>query len=290
MKVINKVESESIFFSVSKKLPDLLSKLNLDLDDRIIKPEWENNRLNLREKLTHIDRNFLNNSGIAGLMFQSDFDLANKEFNLIDKNLLFKIQEYDISRPEYATQYGNFSTNTIHHLFHIQKFIDNREDVSPIESVLEWGGGYGNMCKLFFETFDELKSFTIIDIPEFLIIQYVFLSSYFGEENVRIIKNMNEITDGINLISVSDVINSELSKFDLFISNWAISESTVFCQEFADRNGLFDIKNQLISFHQCGHHIPFMNESMILNQRLKNKNFKIIPIEVIPGINYYAIK
>lgn len=289
MKIQNEQDCLETFNGFCKNIQELEKNINFNVSNQIVKDEWQSNRINFKNKICNIDSSFLENTGIGGLMFQSDISITNEEIKIIDEKLIDKITEHKISNLNFEINDKKLSTNTIHHLYHIKNFLNNKINENKIVSALEWGGGYGNMCKLSFEIFEDLKTYTIIDLPEFMLIQYIFLSSYFGKDNVRIINNLTEIKEGINLISVNNINNVQVAKADLFISNWALSESTLYCQELAENNGFLNYPNQLISFHQCGDHIPFMNESTILKNKLINKNFKIIEITVIPGINYYAI-
>mgnify|MGYP003649490621 CR=1 FL=1 len=298
MKILEKEKSIEKFTYMLKNIKDLVELVNLNVDEKIIKKEWENNRLKFRDKLiSDSNFNFLKNKDIGGLMFQGDFNLALKEISSLDEKVLNNTVEYEFSilphemfNIDFENKNYNISTNTVHHLYHIKKFLNYKEKDLEVESILEWGAGYGNMAKLCIENFDSIKKYTIIDIPEFILLQYIFLSSYFGEENVRIIKDSSEIADGINLMPVNDIIDKDIKKHDMFISNWAITESTLFCQEYAEKNGFFDYDNLLLSYHQCGNHIPFMNESTALDKKLKDKGVHIEDIKIIPGINYYAFK
>ena len=291
MKILKKEDSEKKFIELSSKAKDILKSINLEIDEKIIKPEWDLNRIKFRNYLiSSLDYNFLNNLDIAGLMFQSDNGLALKEYDNLNIKMLDKVFEYDFSRKNFNANGKNLSTNTIHHLYHLSKYFDYKKNIPKIKKVLEWGGGYGNMAKIFFELFDEIESYTIIDIPEFITIQKIYLTSYFGDDNVRIVKKIEDVKPGINLISINDAIKINFDSYDMFISNWALTESSLFCQEFAEKSGFFDYENLLVSYHQCGNHIPFMYESSIFDNTIKRKGIHIENIDVIPGINYYAFK
>ena len=76
----------------------------------------------------------------------------------------------------------------------------------------------------------------------------------------------------------------------MFISTWALSESPKKCSEFLDDAGILDSKKLLVSVHQCGDHIPFMEESTNLKQILETKNTITEDVEVIDGVNYYLFR
>jgi len=78
--------------------------------------------------------------------------------------------------------------------------------------------------------------------------------------------------------------------FDMFLSTWALSESPKECAKFLDENGLLDSERLLVAIHQCGNHIPYMDESTNLRNILKNKDTTEEDVSVIDGINYYIFK
>lgn len=289
-----KILEEKIVFNkfdfISSKINDILDSLNLNLDDKIIKGEWDEWRIKFRGSLqTGINRNFLTQTDIGGLMFQKDVNVINAEIDNMDTNLFDNIIEYDFSNKNFTYNNKLISTNTIHHLYHLSRFLD-KKDGSKVKTIIEWGGGYGNMAKLSFETFKNLNRYTIIDLPEFIVLQYIYLVSYYGEDNVRIVRDIKDMGDGINLIAVNDSMSMSFDKHDMFISTWAITESSLFCQEFVDKNGFLNYNNLLIAYHQCGNHIPFMYESSVMDKKLKDMGAYIEKINFIPGINYYGIK
>jgi hypothetical protein len=291
MNLVSKEQAELAFNIKSPKSGDILNSMSLEIESDFITSEWDSWRKSLRNYILNgIDNSFLIHSEIAGTMFQNDTSIANEEIKNIGFENIKTVLEYEFSNKNFNLDNFLISTNTIHHLHHIDIFEKNKNN-KEVKSVLEWGGGYGNMAKVFLEKNENIKFYTIIDIPEFIAIQYVYLSSYFGDENVRIIKNNSDfLENGINLIPTSLVKEIDFVKHDLFTSTWAISESTFSCQEFALERGFFDCENLLIAYHQCGNHIPFMKESENIDSIIKSKSAKIIKIDFIPGINYYAVK
>lgn len=272
------------------KINDMLNILNLNLNDNVIKKEWDQWRLKFRNILKlGISLKFLSETNIGALMFQKDLNVINSEINNMDVSLFNNITEYEVSNKNYTYNNKKISTNTIHHLYHLSRFLNLKEG-SKIKTIIEWGGGYGNMAKLSFETFNNLNRYTIIDLPEFIVLQYIYLSSYYGAENVRVVRDVKDIKDGINLISVNDSISMKFGKYDMFLSTWAITESTLFCQELVNNFGFLNCENLLIAYHQCGDHIPFMYESTIMDKKLKKIGAYIEQIDFIPGVNFYAIK
>lgn len=281
MKILKKEISENLFSSIDRNI-------NIDYNiknNKLIKTEWENNRKSLRNKLSNLDIHFLNNSGIGGLMFQSDLNIFNMELSELPKSYYARITEYKQSN---INSEFHISTNTIHHLYHLYKYLNYKKlEIPQFKSkrIIEWGGGYGNMAKILLEL-GITNNYLIIDIPEFLTIQYIYLSSYFGTDNVYITNDIKDIKENcINLISVDNIKN--FPDYDTFISNWALSESAIDCQKICIDNNILN-KNLIISYHQCGDHIPFMDESKNLHNTFLQNNIHTEEIFFGGGKNYYA--
>lgn len=283
MEILKRETSEKLFLDICRN--PLNINYNLRNQNRL-KIEWEKNRISFREKLNSIDLNFLNNSGIGGLMFQSDLNTYNDELNQLPKEYYSNIVEYTQSNPNLDIK---VSTNTIHHLFHLYKYFSHRGiDISKFKSkrIIEWGGGYGNMCKILIEK-GVTKNYMIVDVPEFTQIQYNYLSSYFGLDNVNYLTDIKDMKDGINLISVDDI--DIFPEYDTFISNWALTESSSICQDICINNDILN-KNLILSYHQCGDHLPFMSESERLHNLLRLNNIHTEEVYFGGGKNYYSFK
>ena len=188
MKILEKQISENLFLNIDRNV-----NINYNItNNKLLKIEWENNRKSLRSKLSNLDIDFLNNCGIAGLMFQSDSEIFNMELNELPKSYYEKITEY---RQSNVNSKVCVSTNTIHHLYHLYKYLSYRNlKISEFKSkrIIEWGGGYGNMAKILIEL-GITGNYLIVDIPEFITIQYIYLASYFSIDKVHIIKNIKDI-------------------------------------------------------------------------------------------------
>ncbi len=120
------------------------------------------------------------------------------------------------------------SHNSIHHLYHIIRFLRKTKlKLKGIKTIIEWGGGYGNLAKIFGRLAEENKTYIIIDLPLMCCIQWIYLTTILGENKVNLIQNSDEkIAVGkINLLPVCFIDKYEL-KGDLFVSTWALTESS----------------------------------------------------------------
>jgi len=137
---------------------------------------------------------------------------------------------------EYTT-----SGNSIHHLYHLAKFGQELDvKIQNFNSYLELGGGYGNMARLV-KRINPKATYSIIDIPIFIYIQYVYLSTLLGKEQVNILEKGDHILEGkINLIPLDESLTQtdlySKSSPDIFLSTWALSESNEETQDFVRVN------------------------------------------------------
>lgn len=166
----------------------------------------------------------------------------------------------DFTIGEELRSMNNITTqNTIHHCYSLakwQKFSNKK--IKDLNHIVEFGGGYGNTCRLA-RVMGFKGKYTIIDLPVFQKLQQYYLSNYNIEEDVEW-KEPEEIEGG-----------------DLLIAQWSLSETPL-----SERKKVLDLdfKHYLIAFQEKFEDID--NVSFF-------SNLNTIPISHIPG-NYYAFK
>jgi len=202
------------------------------------------------------------------------------------------LKESDVGNPP-TVMVDDIKTshNTIHHNYHIARYIKTMgiDAWTSCDSFVEWGGGYGNFARIV-RSINPGSTYSIIDLPLFSMIQYRYLSEIFGQESVVVVEPGQPISKGkINIVPSTYWEEVSLEGI-MCVSTWALSESPKTVQEKVFAKGLFGSKKGLFSFHQCGYHIPFMDESIFLKDHLSSKEFQIEDVKVIPGINFYAFK
>ncbi len=137
------------------------------------------------------------------------------------------IRESRIGHPTPFWLYPRSSGNLIHHAYHLTQFERNTgRSIDKIDFVLEFGGGYGSMCRLF-HNLGYKGRYLIFDLPEFSALQRSYLLSIGLPVNeVSIFMSSR---DGVSCISDIDeltrIIKNINGKNALFISTWAISET-----------------------------------------------------------------
>ena len=244
-----------------------------------VKNEWVFYEQQVRE----MDPNFLQQDHVKGSMFQSDRVLFEREYDYILENnedylALFESPSTFGSPVTFFMQGKTYNPNDIHHLYHICRYENTVGEIIDPINVFEWGGGYGNMCKVMYMLYGDLiESYTIVDLPKFNRLSENYISNTWEDA---------EVTH----LSVHDFKDKIEDKYDMFVSTWALSESPIEWTSYLDEHNFLNVDRMLFSLHQCGSHIPFMEESTNLRNVLKNQETIEEEVSVIDGINYYIFK
>lgn len=302
---------KEIFDSLSEKFCKLYNEIPPDPIEYIT-PFWQERLNNLRNDFSGcIPYDFLNNKTIKFTMFVDYCEYNKIEYAYLKKHLSGTelkrlLTEDDVGKPNtnvIADEKGIVTSgNTIHHLYHIMRYLEELMEGfgnwEKIGSIVEWGGGYGNMAKLFYRLnrfanyrfFKENLTYIMIDTALFSCIQWIYLSSILGEDKVKIITKPGDMLERrkINIVPLSAIADNKdfIWDIDLFISTWAISESTERARQFLIDRKCFNANRFLIA-HQCqGKDFP---EAEKITELINSDKYYHEEISFIPG-NYYLFK
>jgi hypothetical protein len=136
-----------------------------------------------------------------------------------------------ISEPHYTTTEAR-----VHHLTHLATFHE-RTGVNPIglDTVVEFGGGYGGMCKV-----TGAKTHIIIDFPAPLFLQKFYLQNHDSRDIHLHQQDGEDIRPGINLVPVffQDTLNR--LNCDLLLTCWSLCEASDDTRAWMRHVGFFD--------------------------------------------------
>lgn len=213
-------------------------------------------------------------------------ELTYLEKKLSKKKLEYLLEEEYAGDPLLLNSHYLTSHTSIHHLYHFIKYCQfSKIDFNKINTIVEWGGGYGNLIRIL-KKFEEKKhTYIMIDTPLFCTLQWLYLSSIFGEKKVNLVLSpKDKIKDNkINIISISFLDDFKI-KADLFISTWALSESSKYSQDFVLKSNWFGAKHLLLAYQD--NPAGLFNPSRI-GKLAKDRGAAIEDIEFLSG-NHYA--
>lgn len=194
---------------------------------------WLQNRIELRSQILWRDpRNFLQWYVVQRTMFH--------ECKLVELESLRRMPNWGdlqrylvedrIGNPKSFAMMSDSSGNLIHHLYSVMQFLAAYPiAIQKMSQVVEFGGGYGSMARLFYKMGFKGR-YVIFDVPEFAALQEYFLSSL--DIGVPIFRQPTKKVGIIILTNIEDFKRQcLLEKTDLFIATWSISESPLELRE-----------------------------------------------------------
>lgn len=174
------------------------------------------------------------------------------------------------------------STHQLYHLVRFERF--RRERIERVRSVVEFGGGYGNLARLF-QCFEGLTRYAIVDLPLFSCIQYVFLSTVLGPGGVRLVTEpRTPAADGIVDLVPVNLLPDLHRDGDLFVSTWALSESPPAAYDLVRERDWFGAREILLAFHDEWK--PWNTLEMIGGLRERFGRVETVPLPFLPGSHY----
>ena len=275
----------------SKQFNSLYNEVKMYDVSRFCTQTWKEINIELeKEFLPDFPISFLRNKNINETMFV-DANWISDEIAFLEsritKKMLKEILKEDylgdpiLHYPKYLT-----SHNSIHQLYHLLRFSE-KSDIFKIKNIVEWGGGYGCMAKIFRRLSSDEMTYTIVDTPLFSCIQWLYLTITLGEECINIITspkqkiNMNKI----NLLPLC-FLEKHTIQTDLFIALWSLSESSKYSQDYVASCNFFNSKYFLIAYQDNSLEFPDADR---IKESVVEHGVTIEDIEFLPG-NYYAFK
>ena len=248
---------------------------------------WLQNRIELRKQILWRDpRIFLQWDVVNRTMFhecrQTELEFLKKMSNWED--LRKYLTEDSIGNPKKFASMPESSGNLIHHLYSVSRFLDVYPvSVSKISQVVEFGGGYGSMARLFYKMGFNGR-YVIFDLPEFVALQEFFLSSL--GIDVSIFRQPTREKGVVILTDIEDFRKQcAFEQTDLFIATWSISESPLELRETILKS-VEGAQYWLIAYQkrfQDIDNIDYFKKYVGTSQR----EWKSFGIEHLPG-QYYA--
>ncbi len=239
--------------------------------------------------------NFLNDPFIIFSMFMTKGGrLMKDQLAYIEKAFGKKtckdvLEEDAVGEPLIMNKKYLTSHNRVNMLYHLARFQKTTgKKISNFNSIVEWGSGYGGLVAII----KRLRSpkpltYVCIDTPLILCLQWLYLGSIFGPKNVVVLFKPNDkiVKNKINLIPVS-LLKKISFKTELFISTWALSESSKKSHETVAAVKWFGAKHILIGYQKNSS--AFEGPERV-GKLVTLSQGKIEPVGLFPN-NYYAFK
>lgn len=224
-----------------------------------ITPMWQEHYTRAEELFRKREKRFLEDDLIRYAFFFTgggiwqEKQLKYLRSHWLEEELLWLLKEDHIFFPTISSREYWSSECVIHHLTHFTVFKEKTGfDFSQLDTVIEFGGGYGGMCRLL-RRLAPGTTHVIIDLPIFLFFQQFFLKNIFGEDSVNMILDDGDdvVESKINLVPVpfsKTLGNLHKRGPDLFIATWSLSEANQHSVDYVTNMGYFDASHLLMAY------------------------------------------
>jgi hypothetical protein len=144
------------------------------------------------------------------------------------------IRETNVGRPRRYPFYPASSGNLIHYAHHLASFERRmRASITDMSCVIEFGGGYGGMCRLIHRLGFKGR-YVIFDLPYFSALQGYYLRS--NGLSVSTPQDVARSNAGIACVSSIDELRTLTERIDekrhaLFLATWSLSEAPIVVRE-----------------------------------------------------------
>ncbi len=176
------------------------------------------------------------------------------------------------------------SANRAHHAYHLAKYASaSGKRIWDAARIVEWGGGYGDMARLI-RRMREQVTYCIVDLPEMLALQYIYLFSVEGEHSVHIVRTGEGLAPGrVNLVPSAVALCGCIDlSCDAFISTWALTESPLLSQESVTQQSFWGADHVLLAYVR--------DENNRIACSLPSHQLQELPIELLPSGHAYAFR
>lgn len=252
---------------------------------------WKENISALESYFTgRMDEDFLSNETINGTMVFTD-----KRSHIIELDELTRqMDRANLNRIISTGLNRSFITgksrrgaliNSVHHLYHLKQFERaTGRKMSSIKSVVEFGGGYGNMARIVQNAGAPLEAYSIIDLLLFSCIQYVFLCTTSGIEQVTFSNSPGNKRKLFTVYPMSLIDSMKELRGEMFLSTWALSESTAAAYDLVKKHDWFGASSLLLAYNEKWK--PWGDGELASVLEDSGWRITIEPIDFLPPSNY----
>ena len=194
------------------------------------------------------------------------------------------LRESYIGSPMITDSKWMTSANTAHHAYHLANYRQATGKIFwEVDGIIEWGGGYGNMARITRKMNPNL-TYTIIDLPELLALQYVYLYATEGEESVNLMQSGESVAlRKVNFLPSTVVLSRQLDlTCDVFMSTWALTESPYNAQEYIASSNFLNAESVLLGYDR--------NDNNKIRRYLDGLQIREKPVPLLPEGHSYGFR
>ena len=201
------------------------------------------------------------------------------------EHLLSVLEEDLVGGPVLGVAKYHTTPNSVHHAYHIHRFVDTTGCVlGDVDSVVEWGGGYGSLAKIFLRWAQRPMTYTIIDIPLMSAVQWLYLSCVLGPDRVKFVDSADtRIEEGhVNILPVG-LAEERAPDAELMVSTWALGESSRRAYELVLERNWFGARRLFLGYADSDELFP---DGGTVGEMAKARGATLHQIAFLPWCHY----
>lgn len=174
---------------MQREYPIISAQYNLRKYDRFCQDGWIAVKKNIGEMIKcQPNRNFLSHADIGMTMVKSGGPSKFEEAYLLNclsyetKNKIAMFKDIDKSWLSHTSVIFDCSTNSLGQLYYAAKIFEQVKN-KKIDTIVEFGGGFGCLARIL-KMIDPSLTIFIIDLPEFISLQALFLRETLDSKDV----------------------------------------------------------------------------------------------------------
>ncbi len=214
--------------------------------NKLVHPDWHKKCNSLKAHiLGNPVKNFLIHPTLLHSMIRSKSikKLSIEENFLINqassptKQILSNYKETSVGGVPWANKLFNLTGNSVGQLYFFGNILELKN--RNIKLVVEFGGGYGNLARIAKMCIPDI-TYLIIDLPEICAIQSLYLNLSLPGSTKTHLKAPSHFEPGfIHIVPVYLLNEINIKNSDVFVSTFAITESTLFSQNIVANKNFF---------------------------------------------------
>ncbi|WP_111509313.1 hypothetical protein [Mycobacterium kyogaense] len=250
------VAKQTQFDRLAAQFAEKLAAVQECTTTRYVRADWAQRNADLASFLLPVPPwDFLRHPAIRYQMFVGDrllhHELPYVLAHLDDVSLL---TEDPVGMPPTVEVPGGSvrtSSNTVHQLHHLLRFQEaTGRPLRDIDTIVEWGAGFGSLARLLIRCHGGEPTVVLLDTPVFSALQWLYLSATIGAERVELHTTapVTVARGRINVVPIGLMSDMDVAA-DLFISMWALNESTPAAQRDVVQRDWFGADQLLLAMH-----------------------------------------
>jgi hypothetical protein len=265
-----------------------------------VHPVWEDARLQFEDFVgTGVPFDFLHRQIVRHMMYRTGFGaLEEHELAAITegpdeiRRLCESYDESPVGMPIVDCESLGVSVSSLNKLYYFSRIAAAGRSFS---TIMDFGAGYGHMCHVFAQLIEPRPTFILVDLPELLALQYVFLKASGVPVVAHTTAGRTSITPGAaNLVPIQSLVASDDGDLacDLFLSTFALSETPAPLQQLIAERRFFSASSLYVTGQQTTADLwsEYDFHPMERLQAAASEQFSVVSIEPFPVVSAWELR